>query len=145
MFRVAETELNFQVMYADTPDRPQAAKENLATINHDGYSKRVQDFLSRKQEWVLLFRKQVMTRGHNTNNFAETSIRILKDIVLCRTKAFNAVALADFVAFVWEGYFQQRILRHVNNRSSSHQLLYVKLLQRMPKEAASQINQSAHL
>ncbi|XP_064475536.1 uncharacterized protein LOC135389412 [Ornithodoros turicata] len=86
----------------------------------------------------------VLTRGHQTNNFAEASIRILKDIVLCRTKAFNAVALAEFVAVVWEKYFQVRILKHAHNRVASHSLLYDKLLQRLPDEAAASVVQLGH-
>lgn len=39
---------------------------------------------------------------HNTNNIVEASIRISKNIVLERYKAFNAAALVDFVFEVFE-------------------------------------------
>lgn len=44
--------------------------------------------------------------------------------------------VVDLVTSVWESYFKRRLLTHANNRVSSHQLLYNKLLQRMPKGAA---------
>ncbi len=44
----------------------------------------------------LAYRKPEM-RGHNTNNFSEINVRLFKDYVLQRTKAYNDVALIDFV------------------------------------------------
>lgn len=87
-------------MYAATVDEMEAAVKELQGRSHQGYIKRVMAFLERKSEWVLLFRSGLTTRGHNTNNFAEASIRILKDIVLHRRKAYNVVALVDFIASV---------------------------------------------
>ncbi|KAH8028364.1 hypothetical protein HPB51_016187 [Rhipicephalus microplus] len=97
-------------------------------------------FLRRQEEWVQLYRLDVLTRGHNTNNFAEATIRVLKDIILNRVEAFNAVALVDSVALVWEKYFESRILRHAYSRVAAHQLLYKRLLSRMPKDAAEAIH-----
>lgn len=77
--------------------------------------------------------------GPQTNNFAEASIRILKDIVLSRTKAFNTVALAESVGEIMEKYFKGRIIKHANNRVPAHHLLYDRLLKRMPEKAAAGI------
>ncbi|KAL3216470.1 hypothetical protein MRX96_033051 [Rhipicephalus microplus] len=92
-----------------------------------------------QEEWVQLYRLDVLTRGHNTNNFAEATIRVLKDIILNRVEAFNAVALVDSVALVWEKYFESRILRHAYSHVAAHQLLYKRLLSRMPKDTAEAI------
>ncbi|KAG0444722.1 hypothetical protein HPB47_013458 [Ixodes persulcatus] len=128
-----------KIMYATSSDELDCAIEELRQMPHRGYVARVEAFLERKTEWVLLYRLAITTRGHNTNNFAEATIRILKDVVLCRRKAYNAVALVDLVASVWESYFERRLLTHANNRVSSHQLLYDKLLQRMPEGAAQAV------
>ncbi|KAG0419844.1 hypothetical protein HPB47_003838 [Ixodes persulcatus] len=61
---------------------------------------RVEAFLGKREEWVLLFRANITTWGHNTNNFAKATIRVLKDMVLNRTEAFSAVALVDAVAAI---------------------------------------------
>ncbi|KAL1471134.1 hypothetical protein MTO96_040086, partial [Rhipicephalus appendiculatus] len=83
-----------QVMYADTEEKLEAARAQLLSQPHSAYVARAEAFLQRQEEWVLLFRSSVTTRGHNTNNFAEATIRVLKDIVLSRAEAFNVVALA---------------------------------------------------
>ncbi|KAL3188999.1 hypothetical protein MRX96_003145 [Rhipicephalus microplus] len=64
---------------------------------------------------------------------------MLKDIILNRVEAFNAVELVHSVALVGEKYFESRILRHAYSRVADHQLLYKRLLSRMPKDAAEAI------
>ncbi|KAL1475857.1 hypothetical protein MTO96_036964 [Rhipicephalus appendiculatus] len=122
-------------MYAGNEESLQAAIDELKLLHSEAYIQRVMSFLDRKQEWILLYRSEVTTRGHNTNNFAEASIRILKDIVLSRTKAFNTVALIESISQVWETYFQTRILKHANDRIPSHHILYDILVKRMPEGA----------
>lgn len=128
-------------MYADTVEKLADATAKLKSESHIAFVARVEAFLARQEEWVLLFRAGVATRGHNTNNFAEATIRVLKDIVLNRTEAFNVVALVDTVAVVWERYFESRILRHANNRAYHHRLGYKRLLSKMPERAAESIEQ----
>lgn len=53
----------------------------------------------------------ITTRGHNTNNYSEAFIRILKDVMLCRTKAYNAVALAEQIMWDWKHHFETRLMR----------------------------------
>lgn len=120
-------------MYADSPKNLEEAMHNLEESCTTAYTSRVQTFLQQKEEWVLLYRTNLRTRGHNTNNFAEASIRVLKDIVLSRTKAFNAVALVESISDVWELYFKNRILKHANSRVPTHQLLYDSLLKKTPE------------
>ncbi|KAH7932175.1 hypothetical protein HPB51_029488 [Rhipicephalus microplus] len=127
------------VMYADTAEKLEAATAELKALQHEAFVSRVLTFLRRQEEWVQLDRLDVLTRGHNTNNFAEATIRVLKGIILNRVEAFNAAALVDSVALVWEKYFESRILRHAYNRVAAHQLLYKRLLSRMPKDPAEAI------
>ncbi|XP_070377134.1 uncharacterized protein [Dermacentor albipictus] len=128
-----------QIMYADSPEKLESATIKLRESSQTSYFSRVEAFLNRKEEWVLMFRNKVITRGHNTNNFAEASIRILKDIVLSRTKAFNAVALVESIAEVWELYFKSRILKHAHNRVPTHHLLYDSLLKKAPEGVESSV------
>ncbi|KAL3186341.1 hypothetical protein MRX96_028059 [Rhipicephalus microplus] len=117
----------------------EAATAEVKALQHDAFVSRVLTFLRRQEEWVQLYRLDVLTRGHNTNNFAEATIRVLKDVILNRVEVFNAVPLIDSVAVVWEKYFESRILRHAYSRVAAHQLLYKRLLSRMPKDAAEAI------
>lgn len=84
-------------MYADSEEILAGAIEDI--VNLDGHEKFVDRFeknLNRKEQWVRCFRTALTTRNNHTNNYAEASIRVLKDIVLQRTKAFNVVALVEF-------------------------------------------------
>jgi len=94
------------------------------------FVKRFENYFKRKNEWVLMFRRDIVTRGNNTNNYVEACIRILKEIILNRTKAYNVVALVEFICFVWEDYFILRILDHAHNRRDNLQRNYAKLCSR---------------
>lgn len=126
-------------MYADSEGKLEAATPQLKRRPHQASVTRVEAFLGRREEWVLLFRADITTRGHNTNNFAEATIRVLKGMVLNRTEAFNAVALVDAVAVLWERYFESHILHHAHSRVANHQLAYKRLLSGMPQGAADSV------
>jgi len=51
----------------------------------------------------------------------------MKDILLNRTKAYNVVALLDFIMSVGEEYFTLQILNHAHGRNLETQRLYTKL------------------
>lgn len=69
-------------------------------------------------EWALVYRKQLLTRGHNTNNVAEAGIRIVKDLVFERIKAYNLVQMFGFITDTMELYYQNRLLQIAHNRIS---------------------------
>ncbi|XP_037568245.2 uncharacterized protein LOC119449132 [Dermacentor silvarum] len=131
-----------KILYAKDLSQLQAAKEHLRTVGHEAYIHRVEAFLCCEKEWVQMYRTNLATRGHNTNNYSEASIRILKDVVLCRTKAFNAVALVEIVVSTWEKYFETRLLRHAHHREASHRLTFEHLLQDLPELPAGSITKS---
>lgn len=74
----------------------------------------------RAAEWALCFRNNVLTRGHNTDNYCEATMRILKDKILFRTKAFSLVQVFDFLTTRIDLYFERRITAVVNNRVENY-------------------------
>lgn len=86
-----------------------------------------------------MYRRDILTRGNNTNNYAEACIRILKEIILNRTKAYNVVALVEFICRVWEDYLILRILDHAHNRRDNIQRNYRKLCSRLPNLNTNQV------
>ncbi|GFR09899.1 SWIM-type domain-containing protein [Trichonephila clavata] len=118
-----------QVMYADSEENLLDAEKNLLLKckNYPDYVKRFRNFLARKKEWILLFRKDLITRNNNTNNFSEASIRILKDVILSRTRAFNVIALCEFFLGVWEEYFTKKLFEFATSRRSSVTVFYDKI------------------
>ncbi|KAL3175786.1 hypothetical protein MRX96_000972 [Rhipicephalus microplus] len=121
-----------RILYAQSTEELQAAKESLRGLCHAQHSQRVKAFLQCEQQWVLLHRVDLMARGHNANNYSEASIRILKDIVLSRNKAYNAVALVEYIMTKWEEYFKLRLLHHAHHRDPYHQIRFQYLLEKMP-------------
>lgn len=71
---------------------------------------------SRAPEWALCYRKTLITRGNDTNNYSEANFRILKDIVLKRTKAFSVVQLFSFLTIQLIDYYKRRLTDVLNDR-----------------------------
>ncbi|XP_028044473.1 uncharacterized protein LOC114253691 [Rhopalosiphum maidis] len=67
----------------------------------------INNYWSRKELWYLAFRDTTV-HGNQTNNFSEVSVRLFKDIVLSRNKAYNAIALVDFIFTGIEDYYLRR-------------------------------------
>ncbi|KAJ8941579.1 hypothetical protein NQ314_010353 [Rhamnusium bicolor] len=83
-------------------------------------------FWERKTEWCLCCRSSYLTRGHNTNNMVEVSIRIIKDNILQLCKALNAVATIDFVSNQLEQHYVGCIRKYALSRVAKPELLYNK-------------------
>jgi len=58
-------------------------------------------------------------------------MRILKDTILGRTKAFNVVALVDFCSTVLQSYFVKRLLAFAHGRRADPRLQYRELCSKM--------------
>lgn len=124
MYAKSDEELSYAIDLADLLE------------DQEKFTKRLHANLDRQEEWVARHRQNIITRGHETNNYAEASIRILKDIILRRTKAFNVVALVEFVSVIWEQYCQARLLSFAHNRRSHAVVTYETLCMRMKEQNA---------
>lgn len=120
-----------RVAYApDIESFTEVEKELIITDSisnlYDNFLKHCTLLLKRKYEWCICYRTNMITRGHNTNNIVESSIRIFKDIVLERCKAFNAAALVDFISSVLEDYHKRRLLKYAGSRVAKPELNFQK-------------------
>lgn len=95
-------------------------------IEYENYQKYLKAWWERKELWCLAWRTE-RHRGHHTNNFAEITVRLYKDMVVGRAKAYNAVALVDFTVQVMEDYYRYRLRDFANGRISAHRLALEKL------------------
>ena len=86
----------------------------VTTYKH--FMKYIESYWSRKEEWCIAYRSCVPMRGNTTNNFSETGIRILKDIVFRRIKAYNLIQVFDFITIIFESYYKARLLAIAHNR-----------------------------
>ena len=88
-----------------------------------------------------------MTRGNNTNNYAKAGIRIIKDIVFGRVKAYNwiikeivfgrvkAYNLIQFVTstVTMEMYYMNRLLDMAHSRYRPGLTLHYQELEKLQK------------
>jgi len=82
--------------------------------------KRVKEMQANKEEWAVAYRSELCMRGKHTNNYSEATVRILKDRVFDRTRAYNLVQLFHFLSTTLELYFEKRLLDIAHNRPSPH-------------------------
>jgi len=87
--------------------------------------KHVERYWKRKEDWCLAWRDYT-THGHQTNNFSEVNVRLFKNIVLNRTKTFNAISLIHFIVNGMEKYFRDRLGNYANGRCDKARLLLKK-------------------
>ena len=73
-----------------------------------------------EEEWAMAYRSYLCMRGKHTNNYSEASVRVLKDRVFERTRAYNLVQLFQFLSTTLELYFEKRLLDIAHNRPSPH-------------------------
>ena len=92
----------------------------LINITPDSYSStypqlipRLEQFWERREEWALSYRVEKMMRGNHTNNYSESGIRILKEIIFGRVKAYNLIQMFEFIT---EKYYTNRLLDIAHSR-----------------------------
>ena len=93
----------------------QDAPESYVT-KYPQLAKRLEQFWERRNEWAISYRIDLMTRSNHTNNYAEAGMRILKEIVFGRVKAYNLVQMFQFVTTTMEAYFTTRLLDIAHSR-----------------------------
>jgi len=96
-------------MYASSQEELASAKDSFFVDEDDdfldplsNYRNRVEKFLERGDEWLLLRRQDVITRGNNTNNYSESTMRVLKDIILSRTKGVQCRCISGLLQHRFE-------------------------------------------
>lgn len=113
------------LVYASTEDHLSAAYTNLRTnpvaVLYPGFLDHLAGVYGRRAEWALCLRSHLLTRGNNTNNYVESAMRVVKDKVLYRLKAYNLTQLVDFITTRFEAYYIRRLTDYANNRVAKSQ------------------------
>ena len=60
---------------------------------YENFQQHVETLRERRAEWCLAWRNVPQIRGHHTDNYAEVTVRLFKDNILTRCKAYNAIAI----------------------------------------------------
>jgi hypothetical protein len=102
-------------------------EEDVVVKKYKNFLRYLKDqWLARKHLWALCYRQNIKTRGNHTNNYVESAIRIFKEVILVRCKAFNVVALLAFVVTNLEKYHIARLLKFTSLSSTKHEVAYQK-------------------
>ena len=109
----AKTPKEFEIVYNDL-----LHNEASPVHSHPVLQEKLHQAYERKQEWAIAFRCNMLTRGNHTNNYAESGIRIIKDQIFERTKAYNLVQMFHFFTTTYELYYERRLLELAHNRIS---------------------------
>ena len=97
--------------------------ELYANIQSDETARQYRSFLSyvatiyeRRHMWAVCYRVQLPVRGNNTNNYVEAFMRVLKDQIFERVRAYNPIQLLDFMMSRMIGYYERRLTDLANGR-----------------------------
>ena len=85
------------LVYARTKESIQSQYNELLNNStarkYPPFLKHLSEVWDKRQSWAHCFHKTLLIRGNHTNNYAEAGIRILKELVFSRVKAFNLVQM----------------------------------------------------
>lgn len=113
-----------KVMYSPNEIEAKVMMDELCNDKSTLFSKHMMTYRNRMLEWCICYRNQFPTHGHNTNNIVEASIRVFKDIVLERCKAFNSAALVDFICKILEDYHKRRLIKFSSFRVTKFEIIF---------------------
>jgi len=71
-------------------------------VKYPNVLKRVKEMQDNEEQWAIAYRSELSMRGKHTNNYSEASVKILKDRVFERTRAYNLVQLFQFLSTTLE-------------------------------------------
>ena len=81
------------------------------------------EVFKRREEWAICLQLELPTRGHHTNNYVESAMRILKEKVFYRLKAYNVTQMVSFVTTRLEEYYIRRltdVAKHQSETDKTH-------------------------
>ena len=119
-----------------------AAMCSTVARKYTRWQKRLENYYERRESWCIAWRSTVH-RGLHTNNYSEVTVRLFKDIVLSRMKAYNAVSLVDFVCTAMEQYYTHRLLDLAHSRVATPHLWFRKQLLKSAYIRAEDIKQTS--
>ncbi|CAL4108136.1 unnamed protein product, partial [Meganyctiphanes norvegica] len=118
-----EIMVNFKIIVycqnAEDLDTAKEALENLESFkNNESLKKHYNDMLQRIEVWCIAYRVEYLTRGYDTNNFSEATMRVFKELFLERCRLYNAAQLVAYIIKEYECYHTERIRDFLSHSQS---------------------------
>ena len=114
--RITCMALTKQLVYAPSEQALTEIKCEVDKSPFQTFKKRLGDYWQQRKEWAVCFRKNFPTQGNYTNLYSEASIRIRKDILFQRNKAWNVVQMFNLLTQTRELYYQRHLISVATNR-----------------------------
>ena len=114
--------------------------QDLTCQKYLAFMRHIGNYWERRAQWAKAYRHVPEIRGHHTNNMCEVNVRLFKDQVLDRHKAFNLVSLVRFVAKELTEYWRDRLLQFAGNRNPRQHIMQERL-----SKAASYISSASDI
>ena len=110
------------LVYSNTKEDLQSKYTSLISsetaLRYPHFITHMSEVWQKRKLWAHCSRKSLLIRGNHTNNYAEAGIKILKDLIFGRVKAYNLVQMFYFVVETLELYYKRKFLNIANNRLS---------------------------
>lgn len=113
-----------RLLYSESPEefdkmyKDMLQNESSPFLYYNNALKRLQEAYEHRSEWAITFRWHELTHGNHTINYAESGIRIIKDQIFERTKAFNPVQMFQFFTTTFELNCERCLLDLAHSRIS---------------------------
>ena len=112
------------LVYSNTEEELNARYKSLLSSDtakkYPHFIKNVSVLWEKKRLWAHCFRKLLLIRGNHTNNYAEAGMKILKELIFGRVRAYNLVQMFYFVVETLELYYKRKLVNIANNRLESY-------------------------
>ncbi|XP_065218759.1 uncharacterized protein LOC135844466 [Planococcus citri] len=82
------------------------------------------DYWNIREEWALCFWKDGVVRVNDTNSYAESAMRILKEKIFHRKRAFNVIQLIDFILTRLDNYYKRKMIDFASGKNVCTQTHY---------------------
>ena len=104
------------IVYANSTDELNTKIEDILereqyTTKYPQYAKYLQSVFELRRSWGLSFRQEsgLRTRGHNTNNMAESQFLVMKESLLQTVKEYNINALFQKLSVDLEEHYINKL------------------------------------
>eukprot|EP00118_Oscarella_pearsei_P019528 m.208172 g.208172 ORF g.208172 m.208172 type:complete len:540 (+) comp39701_c1_seq9:1438-3057(+) len=116
--------------------------KNSVVLKYPRFLIQIKQLWGRQQEWAHCHRRTSFIRGNHTSNYAEAGMRVLKELIFSRVKAYNITQMFHFLTETMERYYQSKILSVAHSRIDRYVALRFQGLNSLafPKETISQLD-----
>lgn len=93
-------------------------KKDKLVMKYKNYKKYIEEqWFSVSHQWALVYRLKLPLHGMNTNNATEAAIKLSKEQVFQRIKAFNIPQTLDFILTRFDLFYEIKMTLVASNRS----------------------------